>query len=333
VFAFLALGIICFLKRKSFSKFQKFLAAWFFIILLPVSQIVPVRAHINAAAISEHFMYLPSIGVFALIVMYTDRLFDLKEHDLVFTKGMLEKMIICSIGIMLAVTLQHNFNNQNEINMLARSLRYETRNSRLRTSYALALAKVGKYSSSEEQFKRVLQKDPGNVKARIALGKSLIDQGKYEQGIVEYESIQKPEQYSGLLTNNLEAAYKLLIKQYKERLVFDVQNYELYHSLGIIYTKTGQTKKAIEEFKKTIALKPDHKSARFNLAVGYESIGEKGPAVIQYETLINLEGEKDTRDKIAYERLYELYLGFKDFIKADKYMKLRDQGLRTKGKY
>jgi pentatricopeptide repeat protein len=51
--------------------------------------------------------------------------------------------------------------------------------------------------------------DPWNVRARIALAKSLCDQGRYDEGIAVYESIREAGPLQGLLDENLRLSYKL----------------------------------------------------------------------------------------------------------------------------
>ena len=165
------------------------------------------------------------------------------------------------------------------------------------------------------------EKSLGRSNARIGLGKSLVDQEKYEEGIAEYEGIRNPGEYAELIQENLKATYVLVIKDYKKKLIFDVQNPDLYFKLGVVYSKMGEIEEAIEEFKKAITLKPDFKSALYNLGAGYEILGDKGQAIIYFERLVKIQGPKDVKDKLANKRLFDLYLGLKDFIRADEYLK------------
>ncbi len=61
---------------------------------------------------------------------------------------------------------------------------------------------------------------------------------------------------------------RMLEKNKREKLVRESAN--MHYNLGILYTKSSQYKKAIEEFKRAIELNPNDPDMHFNLAVVYD---------------------------------------------------------------
>jgi hypothetical protein len=66
-------GLIFWAVRKRNSALTFFSIAWFFIALLPMSNIYPINAYM-----AEHWLYLPAIGLFWLFASGVNRLYKKK---------------------------------------------------------------------------------------------------------------------------------------------------------------------------------------------------------------------------------------------------------------
>jgi len=80
---------------------------------------------------------------------------------------------------------------------------------------------------------------------------------------------------------------------------FFVSNY----SIGVVHTKMDEHQKALDSFKKTIALNPTYKNAYFNLATVHEMMSQPDKAIEYYEKSIQLKGEDETLNAQAAARL------------------------------
>lgn len=259
---------------RTVAVVEKFFMFWVIAGLLPVSQLVPLRAYGNYAASADHFLYLPSIGIFALIIIWIERVILMTPIKRIVSNNMLTFLATLFVVFLLGMTIRQNLHSRDELVMFSESLKYGPENTRIRTSYALALAKHRKFAEAEEEFRRVLAKEPFNTRARIGLGKSLCDQDKYWEGIQEYEKIHDPGMNRDLLEENIRLSYAILIKKYLKRLQDEPENAQLYYSLGVMYSKTGKVEEAVNEYRKAVALEPDYKEALLNLAVSLEVLGE-----------------------------------------------------------
>jgi len=80
------------------------------------------------------------------------------------------------------------------------------------------------------------------------------------------------------------------------------------NSLGTVYEKLGDHKKALAAFERAITLKPNYAIARFNLAEAYEGLDVR-LAVQEYETYLALASdipEEAARIQRAHERVKAL---------------------------
>lgn len=285
---FFALAAAGFKFRRRLSAPVKFFLAWFGLALLPVAQLVPLRAHAGFAAAAEHFLYLPSVGVFVLLSVMSAGLLR-RARELNLLRQPVIRFVVGGFFIFLIlVSIGQNLHAARQIVMFEKSLYYNPQNTRVRTSYALALAKHGLFKESEKEFRKVLVDEPLNVRARVGLGKALCDQGRYLAGIQEYEKITHAGALSDLLQENLEKSYAILIRQYLERIAREPGNAQMHYSLGVVYTKQGRLQKALEEYEQAIALAPDHRAALFNAGQLYRYLGKSDKAAVYLEKVNRL---------------------------------------------
>lgn len=305
-FAFIVVtGLLVF--RQRIKGVNKFFMSWVFIILLPTSQIVPIRAHGNFAAAAEHFLYLPAIGLLFLYVTFADLLFEKAKEKRMMSKW--SQFIIVSFFLVFFIILSNVQNrvSAHPVNMFAQSIQYNPTNTRVRTSYALALASIRDFQGAEKQFRQVLEAEPFNDRARIGLGKSLCDQKKCWEAILEYEKVSSTASPDllALVKNNLQLTYKIAIAQYEYQLIGRPYDYDIHFSLGVVHTKAGNTERAIKHYEKAIDLNPEHKNALFNLASLCESIDQKDKALKYFQHIVTLDVE-DYMKSYAESRIIKL---------------------------
>jgi tetratricopeptide (TPR) repeat protein len=134
------------------------------------------------------------------------------------------------------------------------------------------------FPEAEWHFRKILELAPGNPQARIALGRTLCDQGRCWEGILEYEKIPTPiaqthphqvglGRLDEMLKENLRVSYLIVEEQFKKHIEEEPQNPGWHYSLGVVYAKTERWDEALEKFEKTLELDPGHEYAKFNLGV------------------------------------------------------------------
>jgi len=307
--------------RQHISITIKFFIAWSLIELLPVSQIlVSVGVQPGYISTAEHFLYLPSIGFFVILIFGAQHLYA-KTAPYVSRPVMLIAITGYFIFLFLT-TVEQNIYATHEMAMFERTLKINPANSRIRNSLALSYAKEKDFKKAEKHFRLTVEYDPYNTRARIGLGKSLHDQGRYFEAMQEYEKIEYPEGFEKLIHENLTATYNQLIEGYKKRINHEPENARLYYSLGVIYTKKKETQAALEQYEKAVSLDANFKEAIFNLATAYAIQGENNMAIVFYERVINLSGPKDSLDYVACMYLPNLYRQLGDEVKANYYFEL-----------
>ncbi len=309
---FYAFSMVVLLRlRRKVSLRVAFFLCWTFFTILPVAQLVPLPSRNGYASLAEHFLYIPSVGIFVLLVLGFLKLMEVAKRMRISSKVVWFAVIGFYLFFFIT-TIQQNIYSSEELSMFKYSLEHNPENLRVRNSYALALALRGLYSAAENQYRIALSIEPGNVNSRISLGKSLCDQGKIWEGIQEYEKLSSWDigKYRKLLNNNLHLAYQALIRRYLDKIEKDPDNPECYFQLGVLYSKANRIEEGIEAYQKALILKPLYRDALYNLTWSYEVLGEYQQAAFYCEEMLKL----DYFDPKEKEKVYGRLIGLQKTI-------------------
>jgi len=304
---FIVFSCALFFLRQKIPRNVFFFISWFFIDLLPVSQVfVSIGTQAGRISTAEHFLYSASIGIFVLAAMLVQRLIDQNDEKKIISPLSLRIAFMGVFILFFMKTLEQNILASQEISMLKQSLKYNPKNIRMIESYGYAFVKAHLFKEGEEQFRAVLALDPFHVRARISLGKALCDQGRCVEGLNEYDKVQESGFYQDLLGDNRKAAVAMIIQQYFKRLNQEPLNAQLHYSLGVMYARQERLQEASGYFLKAIELDPVHRAALFNFAGICEALGETQKAVKYFERFLALEAAADNLTQHAMDRLREI---------------------------
>lgn len=307
------------------SRRIKFMLFWFVVSLLPVSQLVPLPAHIGYAATADHFYYVPSAGLLAFFVLMgyglIQRGWRNKSISRRFPVGLVGGVAV----YFMLITIGQNLHAVYELSMFEKSLSYNPANTRVRISYGLALAKVGLFAEAEQQFREVLFAEPWDARARIGFAKSLCDQGKCLDAIFEYETITDAGNMQELLEQNLKYTYDVVIGQYQNRLKEDPENAQLYYSLGVVYAKSGREREAARAYHQALRFEPHSRFALYNLGALLESGVESQKAAGYFKKVITLARRPDQLSEYSYRHLAKIYEHRRQWRRAQAYFQAAEK--------
>jgi len=271
--ALLGAGLFVLIKlRKHIKKEIIFFLSFIVLTLFPVSQIVPLRLQPGYIFFPDHFWYVPSVGVFALLV--TLGVFVSRR-----TPSIIFKMVVgIWIVVLLSMTVQQNIYATNETASFKKVLFYQPTHAWAHTIMGMKSVKQEDFKKAEHHFRQTLESNPFDVRARISLGKTLIDQGRYWEGLNQYDQIADAENLETMLKDNKAKTYKILQDKYEQMLKEDSNNEVVYYSLGVVYSKKGEFKEAAALYRQALSLDPGINNARQNLCHAYHMLGEEGKA-------------------------------------------------------
>ncbi len=219
------------LKKKKDNGLIFFSIFWFLVALLPVSNIYPVNAYM-----SEHWLYIPSIGFFLILAKGLMYLYKKKFYYPISIISIVTLLIFYSL-----LTIRQNEYWKNPVFFYKRTLKYAPDDLRLYINLGNAYADIGKFQKAICWYKKALIHAPNNWKLYLNLGAAYADMSRLQEAVCWYKKALKINSYS----------------------------ISIYNNLGVLYVRFGKCKEAILSYRKALEINPDYARAYFGLAEAY----------------------------------------------------------------
>jgi tetratricopeptide (TPR) repeat protein len=317
----LALCIISWAGIKAFRhhRLVTLCLAWFFITLLPVCHIIP-----HHELMAEHYLYLPSIGLFFLTGITLDAWLN-KKHPAAFIliAGLL--MVFFSMR-----TVVRNQDWRNALTLWEKTVKTAPGCARAWNNLSVEYYRRGELNKAQDSCQRSFSIKPdfpdpyhnmGNIYAdkqlfdraieyykkafslcRKGNGKEIINswgiacrsQGdlKTAKELFCYALILDywyAEAHSNMSTVFLaEGNYERAINNIRKAINLEPEVPEFHNNLGAIYRKKGRLQEAVQEFMIAIWIKPDFMEAYNNLGNVLKDQGKYDKAIKTFRRCIEL---------------------------------------------
>jgi tetratricopeptide (TPR) repeat protein len=243
--------LLCWALRKRASDTKKsFAIIWFLVTILPSSNLYPVNAYM-----AEHWLYLPSMGIFLLFACAITALYRIRA-----LRGLVISCLVLIIMFYSAMTLKQNEYWADALIFYQRNLRYGPKTSRLYNNLGNAYIERSRPQEALVYYRKVLAIDPKFAQAYYNIGNT----------------------YAGL--NDYARAEKF----YRKCTELDPDFANGYFNLGVIYSKTRAYKLAIVEYLKVIKINPGFAKAHNNLAAAFYDTQEFELAIKHCDEAVKL---------------------------------------------
>ncbi|MDD5427701.1 MAG: tetratricopeptide repeat protein [Candidatus Omnitrophica bacterium] len=158
------IAVMVYIARKR-SRKVFFASLWFFIGLLPVSNIVPINSFI-----SEHWLYLPAIGIYMMIGLACARFFY-KPAVVFLLAG-----LFLFFGIL---TFERNKDWKDGVTFFKNTIKYSPNNARLRLNFGNVYSAMGREKDAMAEYKKALELRPDYAEAYSNIASIYLSQGNY----------------------------------------------------------------------------------------------------------------------------------------------------------
>ncbi len=166
-------------KKKGDNPLISFYIFWFFIALLPYSNIFPPLMFFMA----DHHLYLSSIGYFLILSKVLINIYRTKKVrilSLVFTAALLT--------FYSYLTVKQNIYWREPIAFYERTLKYSSNSVRSYHNLGKEYGDMGDYDDAIKYFKKAIELTPNSSKTYLNLAATYIEMGRYDKAI---ESLNK----------------------------------------------------------------------------------------------------------------------------------------------
>lgn len=277
------------------DRWITFGGVWFFLTILPVSQIIP-----HQELVAEHFLYLPSVGFCLVVSLCVERglalpraapavggafalvLFLLIARTAVRNRDWKDELALWTKAVQAA---PYSYWAHQRLGDAYRSLgrneeairEYEavqTLTPGYLTEY-IAIGdvhrRIGQYDEAADQFRKALAISPNSAAARLGLAQTYLGMGLLERAREEYGPIARfvskaAQEFRA--TGDAKMAEGLAaeaIQAYRNALEYDPFDPLLQVSLGRAYEALGQNEMAAAAYRKALQLDPTLAPAKARL--------------------------------------------------------------------
>lgn len=188
--------ISAFLFRKK-SPLTTYGIIWFYLtIFLSSSILIPVNA-----IITEHWLYIPSIGIFLIFAIVLQKLFSLNVLKIRILKivsdfdiriSNLLQLFAISILILLSIkTFTQNTIWRNQISLYTHILKYNPKSARVHNNLGMAYADKKDFNTAFIHYQKAIKLSDTYPQTHHNLANILRTQGKEEEAIKEYKKALK----------------------------------------------------------------------------------------------------------------------------------------------
>jgi|CXWL01.1.fsa_nt_gi Flp pilus assembly protein TadD len=242
---------------------------------------------------SDRYAYIPQIGILFLIASVAHSMMATARKKRIAAIGCSVLLLIFSVA-----AYRQSLTWRDTETLFLQTLSHYPDAVAARINLGLVYRESGLPVRAMEQFTKALEIRPNNALVHTNIGATHEKMGKLKEAIAEYEKAielepKKPDAYFALgmmqeRAGNLEAAFTL----YEKVRGLNPGYVGVYNNLGSIYVQRKDYVTAASMYQKAIDIDPYYADAHFNLAFVLEKLGNIDDAEKEYETTLELEGEK-----------------------------------------
>jgi len=294
-------GLLFFLlkiRKKHRDVFFHFL--FFFIVLLPVVQLVPQAIHF----IADRFHYIPSIGLFGLAGIGYAKLLRLSRGN-----KFLSSTLIALLTVLIAVFSYLTFKRCAVWRGPLSVWRDVTRNYpdyyRGHNNLGEEYLKLAGTEMDENKSRLYLQKAMGEYQKSLELAPlnyvGLVGLGRVYRQMKDYKKAEelikaalkvKPDYALGLMhlgmVHKEQQRYAEAVKELSAAIELDSGDFRYFIVRGSCYDKLGEYVGAVEDFKRALGINPRLELALFKMGCAYIELKDYEKAEQAFRSVIEL---------------------------------------------
>ena len=342
LFALAILGAVAWglLRLLPSARWAAFGGLWFFVTLLPVSQIIP-----HHEMMAEHYLYLPSAGIFLTVGVLLERRLARQPHQVAIATAFLLVVVLLSARTVirnrdwrdsetlwtktvqtapesarvhinvgeLALRKGHTVQAHREFQ---EAVRIQPNDAINRDNLGVVLLRHRMLEEAEQQFREAIRIQPRYVNSRVNLGLIYLNRRQLDEAEQEFRaaagSTRITSAFRGAIINNLGVVLALKGKSqeaehaFAEAVRLAPRNADARANLGKAYIEKGMVREGITQLSEAIRLKGSNPRFHYMLGQAYYQQGEKEFAVIALARALSLNASfpeaRGLLDRIMRER-------------------------------
>jgi tetratricopeptide (TPR) repeat protein len=268
----IGLGIWGFFKHKVVFFWVGFFFAALLLYLIPLQL---------AWLVAERYVYLASIGIFALVGIGLSRLFRFRQARIAIL------IVFCLLIAALSIrTVVRTIDWRDEDTLMTATLRTNPENAKVHNHIGIIHGKKKDYASAMKEFEIAMGLDPNLAETYHNMGNAFDEQARS----LKETDPQKADQF-----------FNSAIPLYEKALSLNPNHWLSYQQLANIYFDKGEYQKTIDYILKILPLNPNPALIN-NLGFVYLQMGNKEEARKAYSEVLRV----DPGNAVAAQALRDL---------------------------
>jgi len=298
-------------KERRKGGLLVFSIAWFFIAIVPVSNLYPINFYM-----AEHWLYLPSVGFFLILASCLRFLYSAKGIRILAVG-----LIVSLLGFYSYLTFKQNEYWNEPLYFYEKTLAYNPDSFRAHSDAAILYNAAGERDRAVQHLETALALSPDFATAYSNLAMIYNADGMYKEAVdLCKKAIRLSPDFADAY-NNLGRSYIGLgrkeeaVAAYNEAIKLNPNHAFAYNNLGAVYLDSGDAARARTLFEKAIAVKADFAKAYYNLGNALVALGRRADAMKSFKKTIEIDPEYSA----AYHNISVLYFHEKQYDLAARY--------------
>ena len=339
---------VLWLLRRRIGKAPLVAVLFFSGTLFPALGFFNVYPH-RFSFVADHFQYLASIGIIALVVSVGMKIFSKLGHgktSLGLPSGLI---VIAILGIFtwkqghiykdretlyrdtiakndtcwmaynnLGVELDKQGRLEEAMDHYLKALQIKPDYVDAHYSLGVVLEKQGRIEEAMDHYLQALRINPNYLRAQYNIGLSLSKQGRLDEAVDYYlQALRINPGYEDAhynLANILskQGRTREAIDHYRQVLQINPDYAEAHNNLGLALEIQGRTEEAMDHFLQALRIRPDYVKASYNLGLAFYRKGNIEEAIAYFRRALRI----DPDDIETMYHLAKLYVGTSEYEEA-----------------
>jgi len=255
-----------------------FALAWVFILLSPTTSFVPVAAQ----PLAEHRMYLPLVGVLAIVAVGMLRVFGTRC-------GWALPLVAVTAGY---ATFDRNRDYASALTLWSDTVVKAPDNARAHASLGAALLEQGNLDAAIPALQAALKLEAGTAEAHNNLAMALVDVGRANEALAHFAAALALRPNAASTHYNFGNALLQLgrideaITQQQQALGLQPELAEAHCALGNAFAAGNRLDAAIASYQTGLRLQPGLVAGQFGLANALAQAGRVAESIPHYEATV-----------------------------------------------
>jgi len=241
---------------------------WFFITLLPVSNLIEIHN-----PIAERYLYLPLAGFCMIISILINEVPRRWASTQSKNPALLKYSILIALLIFYSlVTVSRNPVWKDNFSVWANTVEKSPDNPVVHGGLGLAYQERGFLDEAIAEFKKAIALSPRMDKNYYNLGRAYEEKGWLQEAVAAYKkTVELNPAYADAYFNLANTYMRLqLIKDaiaaYRKVIELNPGDVEAYNNMGVAYAMQGEIDRAVALWQKALLIDPDNQKAADNLS-------------------------------------------------------------------